>query len=98
MIGSILHTDMSKHFSEAGKFKTRLTSQDFDPANGDKDMTLFMMFHLADISNGTKPWKVCQKWTDLLFIEFFHQGDLERNRGAPISYLMDRNTVNIAKS
>lgn len=31
MIGSILGTDMSKHFSEAGKFKTRLSSQDYDP-------------------------------------------------------------------
>eukprot|EP00347_Sterkiella_histriomuscorum_P005745 403355433 len=98
MIGSILGTDMSKHFSEAGKFKTRLGSLDFDPSSGDKDMTLYMMFHLADISNATKPWHICQKWTDLLFIEFFHQGDLERNRGSPISYLMDRTTVNIAKS
>ena len=59
MIGSILGTDMSKHFSEAGKFKTRLGSLDFDPASGDKDMTLYMMFHLADISNATKPWHIC---------------------------------------
>lgn len=90
---------MSKHFSEAGKFKTRIQAPDFDPAAGaDKDMLLYQLFHLADISNGTKPWAVCQKWTDLLFIEFFHQGDMERNRGAAISYLCDRTTVNVAKS
>jgi hypothetical protein len=59
---------------------------------------MFELFHLADISNSTKPWNVCAKWTELLFIEFFHQGDMERNRGVPISYLMDRTTVNIAKS
>lgn len=59
---------------------------------------MFLLFHLADISNSTKPWEVCQKWIDLLFIEFFHQGDLERSRGTPISYLMDRLSVNIAKS
>ena len=59
MIGAILNTDMSKHFSEVGKFKTRLTSTEFDPAGTDKDMILFQMFHLADISNGTKRWEIC---------------------------------------
>ncbi len=58
-----------------------------------------LLFHLADISNGCKPFEVCRNWTDLLFFgEFFVQGDNERNRGSPISYLMDRATVNVAKS
>jgi hypothetical protein len=57
-----------------------------------------MMFHLADISNGTKSWGTCRRWTDLLFEEFFAQGDRERERKVAISYLMDRKTVNIAKS
>lgn len=98
MIGSILATDMSKHFGELGKFKTRLGSQDYDPAGQDKDATLFLIFHFADISNPTKPWQICRKWTDLLFIEYFNQGDVERRKGVPVSYLMDRLTVNIAKS
>ena len=98
MVGAVLATDMSKHFSELAKFKTRVGAQDFDAAASDKDMTLFELFHLADISNSTKPWNVCLKWTELLFIEFFHQGDLERERNIPISYLMDRCIVNIAKS
>ena len=34
----------------------------------------------------------------MLFEEFFEQGDLERAQSLPISYLMDRNTVNIARS
>jgi hypothetical protein len=89
---------MSKHFSELGKFKTRIISQDFDPKSTDKDLTISMLFHLADISNTTKPWDICRNWIDLLFVEFFNQGDLERNRSAPISYLMDRSTVNVAKS
>lgn len=59
MIGCILNTDMSKHFSEVGKFKTRMGSLDFDPSGIDKDLVLFMMFHLADISNATKPWDLC---------------------------------------
>lgn len=54
------------------------------------------IIHLADISNPTKPWKLWYKWIDLLFVEFFHQGDKEREKGVPVSYLMDRYTTNIA--
>jgi len=59
---------------------------------------LCFFFHLADISNPAKPWSSCKKWTNMLFEEFFAQGDLERQQGLPISYLMDRHTVNIARS
>ena len=32
IIGLVLSTDMSKHFSEMGKFKPRIGSDDFDPS------------------------------------------------------------------
>jgi hypothetical protein len=54
--------------------------------------------HLADISNPTKPWELTLKWTELLFEEFFKQGDKEREMGLKISDLMDRTTTNIAKA
>ena len=72
MILSVLGTDMSKHMSDLGKFKSRTAAEDFDPKGQDKDMVLAMMFHLADISNATKTWHICKKWTDLLFVEFFN--------------------------
>lgn len=56
------------------------------------------MFHLADISNPGKPWKLCQMWCDLLFVEFFAQGDLEKMHNFPVSQFFDRTTTNIAKS
>ena len=98
IIGNILSTDMSKHFSDIGKFKSRVGADDFDPAGNDKDICMHMVFHLSDISNPAKRWDICLKWTELLYIEFFMQGDSERNVGKPISYLMDRTTVNIAKA
>ena len=52
------------------------------------------LFHMADISNPTKPWLICKRWTDLLFVEFFNQGDRERELGIDISFLMDRTTTN----
>jgi len=98
MVGAILTTDMSKHFGELGRLKNRISASDFKPAEADKDEFMFFMFHLADISNQGKLWDVCFPWTCLLFEEFFHQGDIERDLGMPISMLMDRCTVNVAKS
>jgi hypothetical protein len=71
MIGCILSTDMSKHFSDMGKFKSRVGADDFDMAGSDKDMAMHMVFHLADISNPAKKWDICKTWTELLYIEFF---------------------------
>ena len=79
MIQTVLATDMSKHFSDLGILKSRMSSNEFDPENEkDKDMLLNLMFHLADISNATKTWELSRKWTDLLYCEFFAQGDLEK--------------------
>jgi hypothetical protein len=98
MIGCILATDMSKHFSDLGKFKSRITANDFAPQTTDKDLTMHTVFHLADISNPAKNFPICQKWTELLYVEFFLQGDNERDRGMSITYLMDRASTNIAKA
>ena len=98
MINMILGTDMAKHFSSLGKFKGRMVSDDFNAADGDKLLAMEMVLHLADISNPTKRWSLCYKWTENLFDEFFKQGDKERAQGRPISQLMDRYTVNIARS
>ena len=56
------------------------------------------MFHLSDISNPTKPFKLCRLWCDLLFVEFFAQGDLETMHEFPVTQFYDRSTTNIAKS
>lgn len=52
---------------------------------------------MSDISNPTKPWDLCKYWTDLLFVEFFSQGDQEKSLKLPVSQFMDRETTNIAK-
>lgn len=72
LIHVILATDMTKHFTDLGKFKSRLTSPDFKPEGNDKMLCLDMTIHLADISNTTKTWRNCKIWIDLLFDEFFN--------------------------
>ena len=57
-----------------------------------------LFLHAADISNPTKPYRICQEWAVLVMEEFFAQGDLERDLGISIQPLNDRNTVNIAQA
>jgi hypothetical protein len=98
MIEMVLSTDMSKHFADLGKFKSRIAAPNFDPSGTDKQLVMNMGMHIADISNPSKPWDVSFKWTEWLYEEFFGQGDKERSLGMQISDLMDRTTINIAKS
>lgn len=98
MIHMVLSTDMSKHFTDLGVFKQRTTSDNFQPDDKDKLLCMGVGIHLADISNPTKHWELTLKWTELLFEEFFKQGDKERELGLKITDLMDRTTTNIAKA
>ena len=98
MVHMVLSTDMSKHFSDLGNLKQRLASETFEPEDKDKLLLMGEGIHLADISNPTKPWHLTLKWTELLFEEFFIQGDKERDKGLKITDLMDRTTVNIARA
>jgi hypothetical protein len=49
-----------------------MLKEDFDVSDDKYRVQLIcLVFHLADISNPTKEWDICSKWTDRLFIEFF---------------------------
>mmetsp|Transcript_1237 Transcript_1237/g.1631 ORF Transcript_1237/g.1631 Transcript_1237/m.1631 type:complete len:139 (+) Transcript_1237:2300-2716(+) len=90
---------MTKHFAELGQLSSRMADEDFKAAEtANKELFIKFMFHLADISNPTKPWDLCRLWTDLLFVEFFAQGDLEKLHEFQVSQFFDRKTTNIAKS
>lgn len=49
-----------------------------------------LALHAADVSNPVKPWELHLRWYPRLMNEFYHQGDLERDMGCPISYAFDR--------
>lgn len=86
MIGSILATDMALHFSKIGILKSKLSSEDINyTAEDEKRFICEQFFHLCDISNATKTFDICEKWTNLLFEEFYNQGDQEKMMKAPVS-------------
>lgn len=64
IIEMILATDMSRHFADLGKFKSRVAAENFDPAESDKQLCLNQAMHLADISNPSKKWDISFKWTE----------------------------------
>ena len=73
MIGCILATDMSLHFAKIGVLKQKLSTTDLDFCNDEnKKFICEQFFHLSDISNAAKPFNICEKWTCLLFEEFYN--------------------------
>lgn len=108
MIEGILATDMSYHAKHLIQLKSKLdafeikkgeniekliSGDDIGKIFENQQSVLSMCLHTADISNPAKPDVVYDKWVDLVFEEFFAQGDCEREEGLEISYLCDRNTV-----
>ncbi len=74
-----------------------------DPNSGSKtnenqQLILDNCIHLSDISNPTKLSHVYDKWVNLVFEEFFVQGDIEKSRNIPVSLLCDRTTTNVVKA
>ncbi|KAI9259400.1 hypothetical protein BDA99DRAFT_513181 [Phascolomyces articulosus] len=59
----------------------------------ERQMLCQILLHGADISNALRPWPICCKWSDLVCEEFFHQGELEKEHGLPVSPNMDRDQV-----
>ena len=53
-------------------------------------MSLEMVIKAADVSNCAKPFSLYKRWANQIMIEFYKQGDVERNDGSKISNYMDR--------
>lgn len=83
--------------------RARLTSR-IEPApeltprdRNDMVCVLEMCLHTADISNPAKPLSLARRWTALVVEEFFRQGDMERDRGLPITQFFDRHNPSTPK-
>ena len=113
MLGMILATDMARHVTDLGSFKSLIESREIkDGQNSDKiidfsstakefdskQQLIEICLHAADVSTQCRPFEIAREWSYLLFEEFFHQGDLEKHQNLPVSFLCDRETTSIAKS
>ena len=113
IIECVLGTDMTLHNNKYVAFKRRAKSENIkngenidklflnlSPINVFNLKVEFLSFilHAADISNPTKPLEIYKIWGQKCLEEFFKQGDLEKEKGLPVSFNCDRNTVTLPQS
>ncbi|XP_066259625.1 high affinity cAMP-specific and IBMX-insensitive 3',5'-cyclic phosphodiesterase 8 isoform X1 [Euwallacea similis] len=113
VIDMILATEMTKHFEHLAKFvnvfctRSSVSSEcgeltdDYAPILNPENTTLVkrMMIKCADVSNPTRPLRLCVEWARRIAEEYFQQTDDEKTRGLPVVMPMfDRQSCSIPKS
>ncbi|CAJ0921097.1 unnamed protein product [Ranitomeya imitator] len=105
VIDMVLATDMSKHMNLLADLKTMVETKKVTSLGvllldnySDRIQVLQNMVHCADLSNPTKPLELYRQWTDRIIVEFFHQGDKEREKGMEISPMCDKHNASVEKS
>ena len=110
MISEILATDMANHgkvvsviksriiLNENNEYKLNLLSGNEQTKNEEQQYLLDFIIHLADLGHNTKLFEISLKWVSLLSEEFWRQGDLEKQKNLPVSFLCDRDKINIPQS
>lgn len=112
MIEMVLSTDMINHAKIVGLVKNRLITYnttegkcfnklinvDSGRVFDDQQEILNFVIHTFDIGHNAKSFDISYKWTYLLMNEFWNQGDLEKEKNMPISFLCDRNTSDVPKN
>eukprot|EP00440_Ansanella_granifera_P036414 gb/GFBE01039513.1/.p1 GENE.gb/GFBE01039513.1/~~gb/GFBE01039513.1/.p1 ORF type:complete len:1034 (+),score=227.02 gb/GFBE01039513.1/:1-3102(+) len=89
----IFHSDEPQEDDDEDNFPTLEALEVYkDPSN--KVLLMNLLLHMADISNSTKPFRICRTWAYKVLDEFFRQGDEELNLGIPVQALNDRGKVN----
>ena len=94
MIGEILATDMAFHFQIVDKYKEYKKNKD---KKLEQDQLNFIT-HIADLFHNYRKFEISLRWVELLSNEFWNQGDKEKELGIPISFLCDRNDIDVPKS
>ncbi|XP_068599841.1 3',5'-cyclic-AMP phosphodiesterase 4C-like [Brachionichthys hirsutus] len=105
VIDMVLATDMSKHMNFLADMKTMVETKKVTSLGvllldnySDRIQVLQNMMHCADLSNPTKPLEIYKRWTDRIMVEFFTQGDRERDKGMEISPMCDKHNASVEKT
>jgi 3'5'-cyclic nucleotide phosphodiesterase len=100
IIDMILATDMARHFDLIGRFKAKMINSTDVNLDVPEERTeiLKILTKASDVGHAAKSQELHQRWTFMICDEFFLQGDLEKERGMPISMYCDRQKTDIPKS
>ena len=56
------------------------------------------LMHCADLGHNCKKYEISKKWVKVLCEEFWIQGDKEKSLGIPVSFLCDRDKIDVPSS
>jgi hypothetical protein len=111
MISQILATDMAHHGEVVSLIRTKIKAwedegqKNFQLLSGnektkfeEQQILLNYMIHAADLGHNTKKFEISLEWVSLLSEEFWQQGDIEKSKGIPISFLCDRDKIDVPRS
>ena len=109
MISQIIATDMAYHgeniSSIRAKIRTRQDQERFIFLSGndktkfdEQQLLLNYLIHMADLCHNCKKFEISKIWIKLLCEEFWKQGDKEREKGLSISFMCDRNNIDVPAS
>ena len=114
IINQILATDMVNHAMVLSRIKAKISLWNSDIIDKNKkfvflsgeektkfdeqQMMLNYLIHTADLGHNTKKFEISIQWVELLTKEFWIQGDTERKNNLNISFLCDRNNVDVPQS
>ena len=106
MISQILATDMANHGENISLIRTKINTwkeeglERFNLLSGndktkfeEQQILLNYLIHMADLGHNCKKYEISIQWVKLLTEEFWRQGDLEKEKGLPISFLCDRDKI-----
>ncbi|ELU14020.1 hypothetical protein CAPTEDRAFT_109907, partial [Capitella teleta] len=86
----ILATDLSHHLRIMKDLET-MAEEGYDKKNPrHRSLLLFLLMTSCDLSDQTKNWTNSKKIAELIYQEFFSQGDLEKATGRDVQEMMDR--------
>ncbi|XP_040902021.1 cGMP-dependent 3',5'-cyclic phosphodiesterase isoform X1 [Toxotes jaculatrix] len=86
----ILATDLAHHL-RIFKDLQKIADNGYNPkSRTHRSMLLCLLMTSCDLSDQTKGWKTTRKIAELIYKEFFSQGDLEKAMGNRPSEMMDR--------
>jgi len=54
--------------------------------------------HIADLFHNYRKFEISLRWVELLSNEFWNQGDKEKELGLPVSFMCDRNDIDVPTS
>jgi len=95
----VLATDMAEHKSLLDAFKGLVcTEGEGGVSSAESLLVLKIAMKCADLGHLALGWGSHMRWVRRLEEEFFCQGDKEKNRAMPPSFLMDRQKPGVSQS